>query len=78
MKYANDIKEFGYITGELQLLTGELGQNNIKDVSGIIEKKTSAQALTPTKLISDAFKFSHLNESYNLTATEQLYTARGS
>ena len=78
MKYANDIKDFGYITGELQLLTGELGQNNIKDVGGIIEKKTSAQALTPTKLISDAFKFSYLDESYNLTATEQLYTARGS
>ena len=41
VKYASDIKDFGYITGELQHLNGDLGYNKVKDTSGITEKKTS-------------------------------------
>ena len=78
MKYADAIKDFGYVTGELYLLNGDIGDNMISDRSRLATKKSSVQALTPSKLFDDSLNLAYVNETYALGVTEQLYTARGS
>ena len=77
VKFADAIKDFGYVTGELYLQQSDTGDNLISDRSRLVTKKSSAQALTPSKLFDESLKLAYRNETYELGVTEQLYTARG-
>ena len=79
MKYENEIRDFGFVTGELVLLQSDKGDNFITNKSRLAKPKSSSvQALSPSRLLDESLYLSYEDATYDLGVTEQLYTARGS
>lgn len=69
-KYASDIKDFGYVTGELFLQQSDKGANYVSDKSRLVTLKSSVQALSPSTLLDDSLYLGLTDETSELGVTE--------
>ena len=69
-KYASDIKDFGYVTGELVLQQSDKGANYVSDKSRLVTLKSSVQALSPSALLDESLFVGMTDETSELGVTE--------
>ena len=79
LKYKNDIEDFGYMSSVLEHYQNEKAEFQFADRANLITKGQYITAVQPSHLFDDSFNiYSFKDEHTALSATEQLYTARGS
>ena len=80
-KYRGNIKDFAYLTSELQNYQNEGALIKVADRANMGTVDIHASAMSPSSLIENAMdlsSFEHSSSHSGLPAVDQLYTARGS